>query len=86
MAIRWRFVDVDTAERAEWLVQSVTEWCSRIGEADWDESTVALSSRALEAMADVPDNIDGHFDGTHVWIGGTPYVVVFEPTPKVAES
>lgn len=40
-----------------------------------DGHAVTLSATALDRLADLPDDHDGHFDGLHVWIGGTRYPV-----------
>ena len=37
--------------------------------------TVTLDADALNTLADLDDEHDGHFDGTYVWVGGTEYVV-----------
>lgn len=88
MTILWRFVDVDTELRAGWLVGSVALWAGGDDtHADWDGTVVALSSEALELMAALPEDNDGHFDGTHVRIGGTPYLMDYEvPSKGVVES
>lgn len=40
-----------------------------------NDATVALTPGALDVLADLDDDNDGHFDGTHVWVGGTEYLV-----------
>jgi antitoxin (DNA-binding transcriptional repressor) of toxin-antitoxin stability system len=40
-----------------------------------DGATVVLSRAALAVLAEQPDDRDGHFDGRHVWIGGSEYVI-----------
>lgn len=41
-----------------------------------EERTVSLTPTGLAALADLDDEHDGHFDGTHIWVGGTEYAVV----------
>jgi hypothetical protein len=35
--------------------------------------TLTLSVDALDVLANLADDWDGHYDGRHVWVGGTPY-------------
>ena len=42
-------------------------------QVDVNGSTVTLTDDALEVLADLPEDNDGHFDGTAVYIGGTAY-------------
>lgn len=37
--------------------------------------TAALDAEALAVLAELPDDNDGHYDGTHVWVGGSEYAV-----------
>ncbi len=39
-------------------------------------TTAVLTAAALDVLADLPDDNDGHYDGSHVWIGGSKYPVV----------
>lgn len=43
--------------------------------ATTDGATVALSADALDTLAALDDEHDGHFDGTYIWIGGSEYPV-----------
>lgn len=36
---------------------------------------VYLTDTALDALAALDDEHDGHFDGTYVWVGGSEYAV-----------
>jgi hypothetical protein len=36
---------------------------------------VTLDQAALDVLAEQPDDCDGHFDGTYVWVGGSEYPV-----------
>lgn len=38
-------------------------------------TTVTLDETALAVLADQPDDADGHYDGTYIWVGGTEYPV-----------
>lgn len=40
-----------------------------------DGSTVHLTAAQLAILAELPDDGDGHYDGTHIWIGGSEYAV-----------
>jgi DNA-binding phage protein len=42
---------------------------------DVEGATVTLNTEALDLLADLDEDIDGHYDGTHIWIGGTEYRV-----------
>ena len=41
-----------------------------------DGHTVTIDDEALAVLADIDPEHDGHYDGTHVWIGGSEYRVV----------
>lgn len=36
---------------------------------------VTLTDAALEVLAGLPEDHDGHYDGTHIWIHGSEYLV-----------
>lgn len=40
-----------------------------------DNRAVTLPDETLDALAEVPADHDGHFDGTALWIGGTAYAI-----------
>ena len=40
-----------------------------------DDDTATLTTDALATLADLPEDNDGHYDGTYIWIGGTEYRV-----------
>lgn len=42
-------------------------------------STVVLTADALTELAERPDDCDGHYDGRHIWVGGSEYEVKGEP-------
>jgi phage terminase small subunit len=44
-------------------------------DAEVDGVTAALDTAALAVLADFDEHDDFHFDGTHVWVGGTEYRV-----------
>jgi hypothetical protein len=57
--------------------QSLTTLLAIRGQtAGQDGATVTLTDEALSVLADLDDEHDGHYDGTHVWVGGTEYPVV----------
>lgn len=39
-------------------------------------SAVTFDTSALEILAGLDEDNDGHYDGTHIWIGGSEYRVV----------
>jgi hypothetical protein len=53
------------------------------GTATVDDHTVTLDQDALDTLAELPDDADGHYDGRDVWIGGTPYRPVTTATINV---
>lgn len=42
---------------------------------DVEGATVTLTGAALAVLAELPADHDGHYDGKHIWIGGTEYAV-----------
>lgn len=42
---------------------------------DVDDTTVILTDSALAVLAEQLDGWDGHYDGTHIWIGGHGFPV-----------
>lgn len=38
-------------------------------------STMTIDDQAIEILADIDDQTDGHYDGEAIWIGGTEYPV-----------
>jgi hypothetical protein len=40
-----------------------------------DGPTLTISAEALEILAEINSEADGHYDGTHIWVGGTEYLV-----------
>lgn len=62
-------INCGTAEQAEFL--------AGMGHgAEADGTVVTLSEDTLAVLADLPADGDGHYDGRHVWIGGSEYRVV----------
>jgi hypothetical protein len=41
------------------------------------EVKVTMSNSALKTLATLPEDHDGHFDGTNIWIGGSEYPVTY---------
>lgn len=67
-------ITLGSAAQADFLAQ-MPQLVANGHRVEVDGSTVALTSDALEVLADQDDDEDGHYDGTHVWIGGTEYRV-----------
>ncbi len=67
-------VDLASAERAQWLV-SMPELAGNGHRLTTVGTAVELTDDALDVLADLNEDNDGHFDGTHIWIGGTEYAV-----------
>jgi hypothetical protein len=66
-------VVVPSSSLAVWLVDTVS---LKIGDGATSIGfTVLLSWSAVTALGDLPADHDGHFDGQHVWIGGSEYAV-----------
>lgn len=72
-------ITLTSGEQAYYLAQTIvtatgsgvaTSKTRRDGTRD-----VMLSKAALEALAELDEHSDGHFDGQYVWIGGTEYQV-----------
>ena len=61
-------------EQAEWLAQ-LPELVGNGHRVEVDGATATLSTDALAVLADLDEHDDGHYDGTHVWVGGTEYRV-----------
>lgn len=40
-----------------------------------DGATLTIDDDALSILADLDGDADGHYDGTHIWVGGTEYAV-----------
>lgn len=67
-------VDLVTAERAEWLVD-MPQLRGNGHRLILVGTAVELTADALEILADLPEDNDGHFDGGAIYIGGTAYPV-----------
>jgi hypothetical protein len=59
--------------QADYIAASVTRGV--IIDIDEAGAEVTVSSECLDELAALPSDADGHFDGRHVWIGGTEYEV-----------
>jgi hypothetical protein len=40
-----------------------------------DPGTMVFDNAVAGVLRDLPEDDDGHFDGTHIWIGGSEYEV-----------
>jgi hypothetical protein len=67
-------VNLLSAERAEWLA-NLSDFRANGISLVTRGSAVELTNDALERLADLDEDSDGHFDGTHIWVGGTEYAV-----------
>ena len=80
---------VDTVEvafgaraQADYLISSLRACDASAGSHIADDGrTVFLTSQALGVLAEFNEHADGHFDGQHVWIGGTEYAVTATSGP-----
>jgi hypothetical protein len=41
-----------------------------------DGATIKIDDEALEVLAELDSETDGHYDGEHIWVGGSEYPVV----------
>lgn len=60
-------------------IANLTELIGNGHRVDIDGRTVTLTADALDVLAEFDEEWDGHYDGTHVWIGGTEYLVEGSP-------
>lgn len=67
-------VKLSTIAHAEYL-RDCPELAGNGHVVDIDGTEAALSSDALEVLADFPGDADGHYDGQYIWIGGSEYEV-----------
>lgn len=63
-------VDLIDPARAEYIDETLSVPVHVVG------GTVVLSAAALLELSALDEHVDGHYDGTHIWIGGTEYAVV----------
>lgn len=45
---------------------------------DVSGTTVTIDADALNVLAELPDDNDGHYDGRYIWISGAEYPVIQE--------
>ena len=64
-----------TKAKAKFIVEMPQLNGQRVSRAG---TTVYLNTTALAVLAEQPEDHDGHFDGTYVWIGGSEYPVVMQ--------
>lgn len=64
-------VELATVEQAEYLMDTLAG-CRTPGMSTGN--IVTITAEGLERLAGLSEDSDGHFDGSHVWIGGTGYV------------
>lgn len=62
-----------TTDQARYIVDSINPDAARVSGVGEDE--VTISPEGLAELAELDAHADGHFDGRHVWIGGTEYTV-----------
>ena len=62
-----------STEQARYIVDSIDPDAARVSGVGEDE--VTISREGLAELAALPEDYDGHFDGQHVWVGGTEYAV-----------
>lgn len=60
-------------ERAEYLADSIRA-CG-LPRPLVDGGDIELTEYALDELAGLSEDSDGHYDGTHIWIQGDPYQV-----------
>lgn len=65
-------VQID-AEKAEYIAATLRTIGRKGGEIT--DAGITVDGDDLAALATLGDDCDGHYDGTHVWIGGTEYDV-----------
>lgn len=70
----YRTVDLGTAEHAQFLA-NMPQLAGNGHRVNVEGTTAALTTDALDVLADLPEDCDGHYDGTHIWIGGSEYTV-----------
>lgn len=61
--------EITSAAHITYLTEMVAPYGARVDEDG------TISAAALDVLADLDDQTDGYFDGTHIWIGGTKYHV-----------
>jgi hypothetical protein len=67
-------VTFGTAEKAQWLAD-LPDLAANGRRGDVDGATVTLTTAALDVLSLLDDDEDGHYDGVHIWVGGTEYRV-----------
>lgn len=63
-----------TVEQAH-CIATLPELAGNGHNVETDGPTIVLSDDALDVLADLDEHDDGHYDGTHIWIGGAEYLV-----------
>lgn len=66
-------VELASVEQANYLMDTLAEFCTPGMQTG---CVVTISPEGLTLLAALDDHADGHFDGIHVWIGGSEYVAL----------
>lgn len=67
-------VDLATIDRAR-FVAGLPELAGNGHVVDVDGRFILISRAALGVLAELPGDVDGHYDGVYVWVGGAEYAV-----------
>jgi hypothetical protein len=67
-------VTLPGAEYAQYIAE-MPQLAANGSRVEVDGATVTLGRDALDVLAGLADDYDGHFDGTCIWIGGSAYAV-----------
>lgn len=66
--------DMGDTDMAQWIAD-MPQLAGNGHRVQVDGATVTLSGRALEVLAGLDSDNDGHYDGTGLWVGGDRYEV-----------
>jgi hypothetical protein len=68
-------VDLGDPDRAQWLAD-MPQLAGNGHRVEVDETGIAtLTGDALAVLAGLPNDVDGHYDGVNIWIGGYDHEV-----------